>query len=1266
MKNPEQNASFAEEIRGKEAEIAASQERIDTLVSQKDYLKKKIDQFGKTLGIETDTAAAREDVDTIVTSEGVAVSEDKKQEKSAKKQKNKKAETGTLKKSSATKNANAVGRMYQTKQVVTRTENELARMVKNTPVEVPLNASFPKGRKQFSGSTENTEDALGAEQNSAETQEEGTKKSKDWKLGRRLVQNEQKAKTEARLRTEKAAAKKSAQEKDRIAAKWKKGREIVAARTEKTEPSNIFMETIANREGMYPGVNPSRSEAASRAERKTARLFGDIAEKLSATVPDFEKMTEGQKLLVIQGLESTLYSRVKEDGRAAFQESLKHDGTLLGRGKSLWKRVWKNKNTAGHETEILKGLSADENGGLSAIIASEGADIAKRIRESGLDGYTTPEGKIITDYAGLSRMANTSEHFRTMAKEYNAAATALAAIPQEWGFTRVSGRATDRPGYNDATKEQQNVFKKAELAFAAAKDRYLEALSGYGAENGADSPKEFAAAQLMDSQSMIEAMRFLSAHPDAAKRLHAMENQSALLRGLKDTAAERGAFLAGGATARTTTIALFGSSIGVVAAPVIAGVVGYFRGKKRAEENLREKSMLARSGKHQKGELAIGMGNVVRHIERLNKYRTALENTTDPLERQQLLSELKVRTDFMERKLELGQVNFGAKEGRFARQYDFMRGLAEARVVIETELNDKTIMDLIEQSPDTSTRITTDAEGNITIVPPPTHNVRRLIDSLGNLSQEELVTAREKFVTKEAWKSAKYGAMFAVGGVAVRHFGQFMDWLKTDAPVSAPVSSAQETADEVQRQINAVRSGKGFTPSQETAAADNVSPKPFIETRAPQTTFTEEQTATVRKTFAPTPASQENVPTTAEVGGSTQEAAATSTAETIPSRTPAVLTETPLVENSVGEAEVPDGQGAGVTLEALTKAPGLKNLTEEQRAFFDRNPNKIAEDLKLFDSTTGESKIIPRGSRIGVDSEGTVYMTNPNGQEAISLGRVREDGAFDVNESADSSLVVNKEGGLVESIPRLEQSEPGFAVNERGELFTPTERAVPDASLEADATDSETLSADNYKFTHKELRHIERATHRDYDRELTKYFGDNYERSATARFILGKDARQFLETQPEDALTGPYGKFYQDIIDMANVYPVDPTGKTLDQYLSMLYEFRERDLAFNEDVLEATRERVVTKLQEFFGPKPWRSDAWHELGQADAYLVMTNGKEVLEPKYEKLYDTVEELMQTTGIGPGEPDEHMDFKTFLEKLYEADTRRVLHAETYTPQ
>ncbi len=38
MKNPEQNASFAEEIRGKEAEIAASQERIDTLVSQKDYL----------------------------------------------------------------------------------------------------------------------------------------------------------------------------------------------------------------------------------------------------------------------------------------------------------------------------------------------------------------------------------------------------------------------------------------------------------------------------------------------------------------------------------------------------------------------------------------------------------------------------------------------------------------------------------------------------------------------------------------------------------------------------------------------------------------------------------------------------------------------------------------------------------------------------------------------------------------------------------------------------------------------------------------------------------------------------------------------------------------------------------------------------------------------------------------------------------------------------------------------------------------------------
>jgi hypothetical protein len=263
----------------------------------------------------------------------------------------------------------------------------------------------------------------------------------------------------------------------------------------------------------------------------------------------------------------------------------------------------------------------------------------------------------------------------------------------------------------------------------------------------------------------------------------------------------------------------------------------------------------------------------------------------------------------------------------------------------------------------------------------------------------------------------------------------------------------------------------------------------------------------------------------------------------------------------------------------------------------------------------------------------------------------RADGSFDLKPIEVKPFSTDRAPGA----PMLERQVPGMPEINLGR---------PDVSDAIEGTGyREGYSADNYPFSGKELRHIVRVQHRDVDHELSRYFGDNYDRSRDWKAIGGMDADTFASLDRGD-IRPQYVGLYDDIKQLGATYPVSPEGKSVAQYMNVLYEYQERDIAFQKEVAEMTRERVVMELQKFFGNKPWRSDAWHELGKMDAIEFMKD-PEALPERYQEFYQDISDLIHRGGSGPNVlPEGERDLKHYLEFLYEENTKKELGATIYS--
>lgn len=477
--------------------------------------------------------------------------------------------------------------------------------------------------------------------------------------------------------------------------------------------------------------------------------LGEIAAQLGA-LPEFRKLPEDQKLLVMQGVSDKLLEHVRREGDRGFRQEYAESGLL----KKVWKNMTKNAVQAKHEKKALAHTTGFE---AAAFIGQVAPGLIKVYEQSGLNAFVKDDGTVATMYSSLDKNYLVDDTWR-----FNSAATNLARTPEEW----------NKPG---STWSERRAYKKTFERFEKEKAGYLNELVQEANRAGIPNPRAYAAEVVANTEAMVKTMRLLTSDPKTLDRLEAIGKNPSWLRGFKDSAFERtigttaGYVGTAGRLARMGTVALtgIGSTAAVAAAPIIASIVGGFRGNARATKELRENDRLARVGETQNGKTAHRMSDVSRKLKQLDAARTALATSRDAGGRMKALEKVKTYADFIEAKLELGQVNFGGDENQFVRQYELLQSLQKARTAIAIQSQEPIFAELLEA-------YEADPDG-----------LYARTSKLGARFQTATEKARKGKVRAATLKGMGLGAIAGSTGVAVRYFGEYMGWFGSHAAPEA-------------------------------------------------------------------------------------------------------------------------------------------------------------------------------------------------------------------------------------------------------------------------------------------------------------------------------------------------------------------------------------------------------------------------------------------------------------------------------------------------
>lgn len=531
----------------------------------------------------------------------------------------------------------------------------------------------------------------------------------------------------------------------------------------------------------------------------------NLAKQVNSLVPGFSTLPEGQKMLVLQGMNDALLNHVNQVAVENFQKKLtpmkitklgkffgmKDNGqgnafskffNVIGNAPAIAKNlpllIRKTYLTSKFRKQELQSLTT-EDGPENAVkrmkfINENVPGLMKVFGESGVGAYLGPDGKVITDFSNRAALENASPQLKQSANQYNLLANKLAHTPHE----------------------DKKAYALAEQEFTRARNAFLLGLKEKAERENIPNPKFEASLFVEKSEILMRTMSFLAADQNTAGRLDEIAHDKVFVQAFKDIWAQRGVSMVGGSAARYGAKAYFASlgliavaggplswaviGTGVLASAPIAAVFGYYRGKKRAEQSLDEKDKLARRGAKQKGETAIGMGNVERHLARLvgpinpnDRLGTTgliaqLQNEVSPMKRQEILSRIKTVHDFIEAKLERREINFGKNEQQiFVNQNKLMNALHKAQTAMQVELHEPEIMNIFDPKA-SGAELGFDSR------------TRQYVKMQGIRNVKRNEQARENFKESQAKKSAFYGALAATTGVALTEFAHHVEWPMPD------------------------------------------------------------------------------------------------------------------------------------------------------------------------------------------------------------------------------------------------------------------------------------------------------------------------------------------------------------------------------------------------------------------------------------------------------------------------------------------------------
>ena len=495
-------------------------------------------------------------------------------------------------------------------------------------------------------------------------------------------------------------------------------------------------------------------------ERGTANLMGQV----SKMFPGFNTLPDGQKMLIMQGMNDAMLKDVNEYALNKFQEkSTKTNwlgktfgvnnrfGRVMNTIGNLPTKIFKNYNLAKYRKEDVRALKGDnpKNEARRALfIQNNLPGLVEVFGKSGVGGYLNKEGdKVIADFSNRALLENASPKLRGIAGDFNEQANILAHIP----------------------RKDKKAYETARAKFEVIRDSFLTELKSHAGEMAA-------AESVKKSVILMDTMSLLAADPETSEKLTKIANDPAALQAFKTVITERGIMMGSGALARMGSRALILSLAGtaaVASAPVTGAIVGsavvtsavfgYLNGKKRARKTIEENAELAQSGKGTRtGMKQVAMSSVEKNIKRLTSLKEQyLAPGVTEIQKKEILSQMHTVSSFVETKLDQGQINFGSGHAVFVNQNKLMNALHETQATLALGEN----------------------EPNIDLISGDDNRRRRLLARVGASRAELIQKERDEYIKSNAKKSMLYGALFASAGGAVREFGHIFGWSGETVPV---------------------------------------------------------------------------------------------------------------------------------------------------------------------------------------------------------------------------------------------------------------------------------------------------------------------------------------------------------------------------------------------------------------------------------------------------------------------------------------------------
>lgn len=393
-------------------------------------------------------------------------------------------------------------------------------------------------------------------------------------------------------------------------------------------------------------------------------------------------------------------------------------------------------------TNFVKTISSINDAGVEIKEVSVKGSDGKMYKKQIIEFQKAPEG--------------TSSESVKIYDAYNQSADALTKVPADW----VHG-----------TKEEQDKLASARDRFEKAKETMLAELSKVSAsEKAGKSPEEVAKleknkeAQAMTAllqQSAIQGMmQSYFNYPDAMEKIGKLKSQSWFWGTLgKTISVSRAKQIGAGAGIRAIAGA---GGLQLSGAGIAGGLLGFWRGKKNANESLRTKDWETRRQNLTKDQLKSKTERDKNFVsaDALSKKISLLQekasNETDPAKQARLLEQLEARLNYTKEKLDEQKVALGDKNSRAKNQLALVGAIALASGLVLAS-KDKELNEEVEAS--------LKKEGET--------RERRLGKEM-TAREKRIDETRKKWIKKEAWKGAAYGAVFGVAGYLIAD--QVRDW----------------------------------------------------------------------------------------------------------------------------------------------------------------------------------------------------------------------------------------------------------------------------------------------------------------------------------------------------------------------------------------------------------------------------------------------------------------------------------------------------------